>query len=316
MYVYHSKPFGSLFTILALVFTLLGTSILALVFSLLGASASPARGGALAPADYTLNSYTLSIGKTGAGSGTVTSSPAGISCGATCSAIFNSGQLITLTPAADPNSTFTGWSGGICVGNGLCTFMLAEPTTVTAEFTLNKYTLAISKTGAGNGIVTNTTSSPGAITCGATCSATFYYGTSITLLASPSAGSLFTGWSGMGCSGTDTCTLTVWKYTLVDANFSQARSYTLAVKKTGTGFGKVTSSPAGITCGPACSSAFSNNKVVTLTPAASPGSYFSGWSGGGCTGTGTCTLTMDAAKTVEARFDLYASKIFLPMLVR
>jgi hypothetical protein len=43
------------------------------------------------------------------------------------------------------------------------------------------------------------------IDCGATCSATFDAGTSLTLAATPSPGSAFTGWSGGGCTGTGTC---------------------------------------------------------------------------------------------------------------
>src|SRR3989442_10180284 len=54
--------------------------------------------------------FTLTVNKPGAGSGTVTSNPAGISCGATCSAPYNSGTVVTLTAAAAGGSTFTGWS--------------------------------------------------------------------------------------------------------------------------------------------------------------------------------------------------------------
>jgi hypothetical protein len=44
--------------------------------------------------------------------------------------------------------------------------------------------------------------------------------------------------------------------------------------------------------------------VVTLTATAASGSTFAGWSGGGCSGTGTCTVTMTADKSVTANFDL------------
>jgi hypothetical protein len=270
----------------------------------------------LANENYITLAYTLGISKTGNGAGTVTSSPAGIACGSTCSAAFANGQLISLTPAANPNSSFTGWSGGICQGSGVCTFLLVGPTTVTAEFTLNKFPLSVNVTGAGDGYVTSITTSPGAIFCGPFCSASFYYGISVTLLASPLANSIFTGWSGAGCSGTGTCTLTIWKYTLVEANFSQALSYTLTVRKSGTGVGEVTSSPTGIVCGPACFSAFSDNMIVTLASSPSPGSFFTGWSGGGCSGRAACILNMDAAKSVEAMFDLATDRIYLPLVLR
>ncbi len=72
--------------------------------------------------------------------------------------------------------------------------------------------------------------------------------------------------------------------------------------KTGTGSGTVTSSPAGINCGTDCSQNYIYGTVVTLTAQASAGSIFTGWSGGGCSGTGTCTVTMDSAKTCTAAF--------------
>ena len=78
--------------------------------------------------------YTLTVNTTGAGSGTITSSPAGISCGSTCSALFNPGTVVTLTatPATDVN--FGGWTGGGCSGTETCSFTLNGNTTVNADF--------------------------------------------------------------------------------------------------------------------------------------------------------------------------------------
>jgi len=78
----------------------------------------------------------------------------------------------------------------------------------------------------------------------------------------------------------------------------------LSVSKTGTGSGTVTSSPAGINCGATCSASFNYNTSVTLTATASTGSTFTGWSGAGCIGTGTCIVTMNAVKSVTATFTL------------
>ncbi len=76
--------------------------------------------------------------------------------------------------------------------------------------------------------------------------------------------------------------------------------YTLTVSKAGTGTGTVTGS--GISCGTDCSEAYDSGTVVTLTATASSGSQFSGWSGGGCSGTGQCVTSMTASKTVTATF--------------
>jgi len=77
---------------------------------------------------------------------------------------------------------------------------------------------------------------------------------------------------------------------------------TLTVMKSGTGSGTVSSDPAGITCGATCSSSFSYNTVVTLSAAPDAGSTFAGWSGEGCSGAGTCQVTMSQARNVTASF--------------
>ncbi|MBB1124807.1 InlB B-repeat-containing protein [Thiospirillum jenense] len=66
--------------------------------------------------------------------------------------------------------------------------------------------------------------------------------------------------------------------------------------------GTITSSPYGVNCGSDCNERYANNTQVTLTALAENGWRFTGWSGGGCSGTGTCIVTMDAAKSVDATF--------------
>ncbi|GAA1934834.1 hypothetical protein GCM10009815_31860 [Nocardioides marmoribigeumensis] len=240
---------------------------------------------------------TLTVTKNGTGSGTVVSTPAGISCGSTCSAGFPSGSSVTLTPTAAAGSVFTGWSGGGCTGTSACTLAPTVDTSVTATFAALR-TLTVTRAGGGSGSVS---SSPAGINCGATCSATFQQGTSVTLTATPAAGSTFSGWSGGGCSGTSTCTVPMAGDTSVTATFVPATA-TLTVSRAGAGSGTVTSNPAGIDCGSTCSTTFTQGTQVTLSAAASSGSVFSGWSGGGCTGTGTCVVTMSTATTVTATF--------------
>jgi Divergent InlB B-repeat domain len=80
---------------------------------------------------------TLSVTKNGTGSGRVTSVPAGITCGATCTQSASPGTQVTLAAAADPGSTFVGWSGA-CSGITACVVTLNAGTSVSATFNTNQ----------------------------------------------------------------------------------------------------------------------------------------------------------------------------------
>jgi uncharacterized repeat protein (TIGR02543 family) len=79
-------------------------------------------------------SPTLTVNKTGSGSGTISSSPAGINCGSTCGASFASGASVTLTATPTGSSTFTGWSGACSGTSTTCTITMDTNKTVTANF--------------------------------------------------------------------------------------------------------------------------------------------------------------------------------------
>jgi hypothetical protein len=244
-------------------------------------------------------SFPVSVVKIGAGSGTLSSTPLGINCGATCTASFASGTQITLMATPNAGSVFSGWSGGTCSGTSTCNFTVSTATTVTASFALITRTLTVTETGGGQ-----VTSAPAGINCSPTsnqCSAGFADGTQVTLTASANSGSTFGGWGG-ACSGTSTCQVTMSADTSVSATFTQNTGLTLSVANTGTGSGTVTSSPSGISCGSTCSATFAPGTQVTLSGAAAAGSTFTGWSGGGCAGTTPCALTVTANTAISAGF--------------
>jgi hypothetical protein len=154
--------------------------------------------------------FTLSVSETG--SGTVTSSPSGINCGATCNASFASGTVVTLTAAPAGGQQFNGW-GGACSGAGSCTLTMGSNWLVSATFSQPTSTLSV--TVAGNGTVT---SSPAGIRCPSACSASFNGGTQVTLTATPGGTDIFGGWSG-ACAGTAGCTVTMNAAIGVGASF-------------------------------------------------------------------------------------------------
>ncbi len=79
---------------------------------------------------------TLTVTKNGSGLGTVTSAPAGISCGATCNAAFTPSSVVTFSAASSAGSYFSGWTGCTSVVGTSCQVTVASATTVTATFVL------------------------------------------------------------------------------------------------------------------------------------------------------------------------------------
>lgn len=160
--------------------------------------------------------------------------------------------------------------------------------------------LTVTRSGVGTGTVTSV---PVGIDCGLDCSEAFPAGTEVSLTASPDPGSTFAGW-GQDCSGTSSCVVTMDAARAVTATFEpsgQPATHSLTVTRAGSGQGRVSSMPAGISCGRDCAEDYPAGTSVTLTPEARSGAVFTGWSGA-CSGTGPCTVVMDVARSVTATF--------------
>lgn len=255
-------------------------------------------------------SYTLAISRVGTGSGSVQSSVPGINCGSDCLEAFAPGTVVTLTATPDTGSVFTGWQGGGCTGTGSCTVTMDQSRNVTAQFTSNQqpttYELTIETLGPTSGRVE---SADGIVNCGIAVTCTYSYpaGSVVTLNGIPESNSLFAGWGGDICSGTNSCTFTMNGPKFVTALFAAdppiVNEYALNITKSGSGSGTVTSNVGGINCGGTCNAILNDGTVVTLTATPSFGSVFAGWSGSGCSGTGTCQVTMNDNKNVNATFN-------------
>lgn len=173
--------------------------------------------------------------------------------------------------------------------------------TVSLEITLAPtFEITITVDPPGGGTVR---SSPPGIECKATCSARFDADTKVVLSAIPEAEWSFVQWGG-ACAGREACTIN--NTATVSAQFRDTRASVLTVTKTGplATSGTVSSMPAGINCGTDCSEPFPVGTSVTLSTSQNAGVLFSGWSGGGCSGTGSCTVAMTEDRSISARFDL------------
>ena len=258
--------------------------------------------------------HLLTVSRKGTGSDGVTSSPAGISCGVTCSASFDHGTVVTLKEVVKSGTTFLGWSGCDSEAEGKCIVTMSEAKEVTAEFEEEPTNprLRVFKAGVGSGTVT---SSPAGISCGETCFAEFEEGTEVTLSAEADKGSVFSGWSG-ACSGTGACKVTLSEAKEVTATFTLLpRDNVLTLTKSGTGAGTVKSKPAAINCGSTCNkaeAALYKGALVKLSATPATGSTFTEWTGCDAVVAGECEVTMDEAKSVTAAFSGSTATIFNP----
>jgi hypothetical protein len=240
---------------------------------------------------FTLSSnssiYTLNVNKSGTGSGTITSSPAGINCGADCTENYSAGTVVTLSPAPAANSIFAGWSGDPDCSDGVVTINAGK--TCTATFNLITYSLDVNKSGTGSGTIT---SSPAGINCGADCTENYSAGTVVTLSPAPAANSIFTGWSGDPDCSDGIVTVNTGKTCTATFNIDQYQLITSA------------SPPAGGSVTPDCSGGcmYDSGTIVVLTATENNGYFFDIWTNCDSPSNNVCTETMDSDDSITANF--------------
>ena len=252
---------------------------------------------------------TLHVVKSGAGYGTVTSTPDGINCGSQCTLSFQTGTVVTLTALANTGSAFLDWAGCTPVGGGSCTVTMTSNITATAAFAIT-HTLTVNKGGAGAGTVN---SDPLGISCDEGCISathTFLGDQAITLTASTGATSAFNYWTG-ACEGTlPSCSITLSGDLTAGAVFVPSKTkrlvLTVSRAKVNKGDGTVQSYDRTINCSPSaktCKNSYYKSTPIRLIASPVTNSAFGGWKPAslGCTGS-SCTLTMNKARSVQAVF--------------
>lgn len=250
----------------------------------------------------------LTITVAGTGTGTVTSVPGGIACPGDCAETYANGTGVTLTFTPGAGSTFTSATGS-CAAAGPSTTAVTDSLVMshngacTITFTAIQHALSVTLAGNGSGSVSST---PTGLNCSSgTCAANFNQGTSVTLTAAPSAGSIFVGWSG-ACSGTASAAVTMSSAQSCTATFAPAAK-TITVGFTGPGAGTVTSSPAGLACSSSsgtCSASYAPGTQLVLTAMPAAGSAATLWLGCGVWAGPSLTLTVTADATCMVHFAL------------
>src|SRR3989454_197630 len=234
-----------------------------------GTATITATGGSGTSASTTLtvtDRVTLSVVLAGTGTGSVSSSPPGITCGTDCSEPYDRGTVVTLTASPGSGSAFGSWSGCTTVSGATCTVTMTAAKSVTATFNVQRFALTVNRAGTGSGTVT---SSDGLISCPSTCTATYDSSTSVTLTASPASGSTFTAWSGCDTVSGATCTVTMTAAKSVTATFNAA-GVSVTVMSARSGDGTATSSSRTPTCPRPAAPAHDGGISAALTAGAAP----------------------------------------------
>lgn len=178
-----------------------------------------------------------------------------------------------------------------------------------ARFSMTpEYLLTVTKSTAAGGSVSPNSGTLG--WSGAVGMAAYNSGTSVVLTAQAASGYVFSGWSGGGCSGTGTCTVSMSSARSVTATFAAVPQVTLTVSFSGTGGGSVFSTPSGIDCpASSCSGQFATDSTVTLTAVPNASSAFTGWIGCQTTNGTVCGTFMNSSREVIALFDSAKAQI-------
>lgn len=213
------------------------------------------------------------------------------------------GRSFLYTPI--PQSTSNPPAANLTATNTVQTFTIKNQGT--GELNVNS--LSLSGADAANFFITSSTCTGSALAGTETCTVQVAYNPTAAAPASAPMGaalkslSLSAEGTSSGTSNTKVATLNIATNDPANPVLAvpmSAYTGTLTIAKTGYGSGLVTSNSGGINCGTTCTG---TDTSLTLTATPDAGSIFTGWSGGGCAGTGTCTIVMSSDATVTAMFD-------------
>lgn len=193
---------------------------------------------------------------------------------------FNAASSVNVSATANVGYSFVNWTenNASVSTSANYTFVLNANRTLVANFAVNTYTLNVTAVG---GTVTK---SP--------LLSNYSYGTTVTLIATPSPGFVFASWSGDAIGTNNTIDVSMTANKNVTANFTSV-AYTLDVTAVN---GSVVKNPSKAT--------YTFGDVVQLTATPNLGYTFTSWSGDASGTVNPYPLTMNDNKNVTALFTL------------
>jgi hypothetical protein len=222
-------------------------------------------------AEFT-EAFTLTINKTGSGTGTVTKSPD--------ETTYQSGEVVEVTANPDTDNEFVTWSGDLTTTNSTETITMDSDKTITAEF-VQTYTLTLSTTGGGSGTVSKSPDK-----------STYDEGEVVDITADADPENEFVTWSGDLSTTNASETITMDSDKTITGEF--VKTYSLTLDTDGGGSGTVTKTPD--------EDRYRNGQVVEISADPDSDSVFEEWTGTYWSLDATNDVTMDEDETITAVF--------------
>lgn len=169
---------------------------------------------------------------------------------------YYNGDEVTVTAVPEPGWSFAGWSGGATGTTNPLQIVVSSDLSITGTFTQDEYTLTVDSVGPGTADW-----SPK--------KATYLYGDTVDLTATPDLGSTFMGWTGTISSFEASHQIVITGDTTATANFAEVSFRTLTVEINGEG--SATKNPD--------KAEYQVGESVSLTATPDAGWIFNGWTG-------------------------------------
>ena len=217
--------------------------------------------------------FPFTVSTSGNGSGTVKRSTQGNE--------YEAGSRVELNAVPAHGHRFVQWHGDATSTDQHCTLTIDGPKSVVAEFEVLTYPLILQITGSGEGSITPSTTA-----------AEYPHGSVVTLTATPAQGSVFRRWGGDAIGSSPEKRITFDSGKTVTAEF--VRMYSLSVSTKGKNQGVVQRSPE--------TDEYEVGSTVKLRAIPAEGHAFVQWHGAAVGAKPTCSIAMNANKTVTAEF--------------